>query len=217
MAAITTTAIGAATAGFQIYQGIKQGNEAKKLMNEFDPQDLENVFKDLQISTVGSDLLREEAGRTSASLVDASRNAGVRGVFGAIPKIAAQNNSQNRQAQSYLDDQMQRREYAIAQDNQRIQGMQEQRDNAQLAGIGQLQQTSQQNVFSGIRGVANSAIYGAQNIDWNKKGSAVENGMTNTGFNPGDMTSMNGSFDAKYAAYQKQMLENQRLNSVING
>lgn len=217
MAAVTTAITGAATAGFQIYQGIKQENEANKLMSEFDRQELENVYKDMQISTVGSDLMREESGRTSASLVDASRNAGVRGVFGAIPKIAAQNNSQNREAQVYLDDQVQRRDYNIAKDNQRIQSMQEQRDNQELAGIGQLQQTGQQNVFSGIRGVANSAIYGAQNIDWNGQGSAVSQGKTNNGFNPGDMTSMNGSFDAKYAEYQKQILEEERRKKVING
>ncbi|AGO49734.1 virion structural protein [Cellulophaga phage phi13:2] len=159
MAAATALAIaGAAQGGFQLFQGIKQTKEAKEALANFERQELENVYEDQGISTIGSNLMREESGRTSASLVDASRNAGIRGVFGSIPKIASQTNSQNRESQLYLDNQVQNRNRLVAQDNQRIQGMQEARDNQELQGIGQLRQTGQENTFSGIRGVGNSAM-----------------------------------------------------------
>lgn len=163
-AALIAGGIGVATGGFQLFQGIKQTKEANEAMANFERQDLENAYKDMGISTVGSELMREEAGRTTASLVDASRNAGIRGVFGAIPKISAQNNSQNREAQLYLDNQVQNRNQLVAQDNMRIQSMQEARDNQELAGIGQLKQTGQENTFSGIRGIGNSGYLLAANM-----------------------------------------------------
>lgn len=210
--AAVTAGIGALTGGFQLFQGIKQSKEAKKQLNEFDRQVLDNVYEDMQVSTVGSDLMREEAGRTTASLVDASRNAGIRGVFGAIPRIAAQNNSQNQQSQAYLDRQVQNRSQLIAGDNQRIQGMQEARDNQELAGIGQLAQTGQQNTWSGIRGVANSAIYAAQNVDWDGEGSAVQNGEVVGGVNPGDVNST----ASKTRAWEQYMQEQREMEQLNN-
>ncbi|AGO47530.1 virion structural protein [Cellulophaga phage phi19:3] len=164
-AALIAGGIGAAQGGFQLFQGIKQTKEAKEAEANFERQELENVYEDQGISTIGSNLMREESGRTSASLVDASRNAGIRGVFGAIPKIASQTNSQNRESQLYLDNQVQNRNRLVAQDNQRIQGMQEARDNQELQGIGQLRQTGQENTFSGIRGIGNAGSLVAANME----------------------------------------------------
>lgn len=163
--ALIAGGIGAATGGFQLFQGIKQSKEAKEALANFERQDLTNVYENQGISTIGSDLMREEAGRTSASLVDATRNAGIRGVFGGIPKIAAQNNSQNRNAQLYLDNQVQDRNRLIAGDNQRIQAMQEARDNQELAGIGALKQAGQENTFSGIRGIGNAGALMGMNLE----------------------------------------------------
>lgn len=163
--ALIAGGIGAAAGGFQLFQGIKQTKEANEAEANFERPDLTNVYENQGISTIGSDLMREEAGRTSASLVDATRNAGIRGVFGGIPKIAAQNNSQNRNAQLYLDNQVQDRNRLIAGDNQRIQAMQEARDNQELAGIGALKQAGQENTFSGIRGIGNAGALMGMNLE----------------------------------------------------
>jgi hypothetical protein len=183
MAAITTAAIGVAGAGFQIYQGMQQKKDAENALNEFERQDLENVYENMPISTLGSDLMREESGRTASTQVEASRAAGIRGIMGAVPKIQAQNNLQNRQAQIDLDSQVQKRNYSIAGDNQRIQGMQEQRDNADLAGIGQQMQAGQQNTFDGLRGLGNAAISGANNMDLTQRPKNLTT-PTLEGYNP---------------------------------
>ena len=160
MAAVTSLVIGGlavATSGFQMINGMKETKQARNAAENFERQDLENVFQDMPISTVGSDLMREESGRTNASLVDASMSGGIRGVLGALPKIQAQTNNQNRQAQAELDGQFQDRNRLIANDNVRIQSMQEQRDNQELGGIGARMQAGREDTFNGMRGMVNGA------------------------------------------------------------
>lgn len=188
MAAITSLGIGLATSAYSIYQGEKQKNEAKKALNNFDRQELENVYADLPISTVGSDFLAEQNSRTSAQLIGASQQSGSRGVLSAIPKIQAFSNDANKEGQAYLDKQVQDRNRLVASDNQRIQGIQENRDNAELAGIGQQMEVGQAYTDQGIRGASNALMSGARNIDFTGDGSYNENqGLTPDGL------PMNGS------------------------
>ncbi len=164
-AAVTGVAISAAVAGYSIYQGEKKKKEAEVAHKNIDIPTLENVYQDLPISTVGSDFLKEQNSRTTSQLVGASRNAGIRGVLSAVPKIQSFSNDANREGQAYLDNQVQDRNRLIASDNQRIQGMEEQRYNAELAGIGQLMEVGQAYTDQGIRGLRNTAISGAKNIE----------------------------------------------------
>lgn len=161
--------VGLATSGYSIFKGAKQNREAKNALNNLETPELTNVYENLPISTLGSNLMREESSRTTASVVDASRNSGIRGVFGAIPKIQAQSNSQNQQAQLYLDNQINQRNQRIASDNQRIQQMNEARYNNELAGIGQQMNVAQKYIDQGIGGAANSLMYGISNGVFSKK------------------------------------------------
>jgi len=161
MAIATSTLImgGAALAasGLQVAQGMRQEREANSALNDFERQDLENVYRDMPISLLGSNLRREDASQTTANLTEAARGSGIRGVFGALPRIQSMSNQGARQNQLDIDDQVMRRNYAIAGDEGRIQGMQENRDNQDLAGIGQQMAVGQQNIQSGISGAFNSA------------------------------------------------------------
>jgi len=163
-AAITTVALSAAAAGYQVYQGQQQKKQAQKALNDYDRQDLDtsNPYENMPISTVGSDLLREENQRSNANAVDALRNGGARGIA-MIPQVVANNNTQNRETRAFLDDKITKRDYAIAGDETAIRGMQEDRENADLAGLGQQLQVGGQNMWSGIRGLASSAMYAANN------------------------------------------------------
>ena len=161
MAIATSAAImgGAALAGsgLQIAQGMKQERDAKSALGNFERQDLENVYNDMPISLMGSNLRREDASQTTANLTEAARGSGIRGVFGALPRIQSLSNQGARQNQLDVDGQVMKRSYAIAGDEGRIQSMQENRDNQDLAGIGQQMAVGQQNTQSGIRGAFNSA------------------------------------------------------------
>ena len=144
--------------GYQMYQGQKDKKEAERDNRDYNRGDLTNPYMDMPISTVGSDLLREETGRANASMVDASRNAGIRGIYGNIPKIVANTNAVNAETRAYLDDQVQKRNYAIAGDETAIREINESRDTANLAGIGQRMEVGRQDMWSGLRGLGATAM-----------------------------------------------------------
>ena len=54
MAAITSAVIAVGTAGYQIYNAEKQKSDAKKAIKEFDRQELDNPYRNVQISTLKS-------------------------------------------------------------------------------------------------------------------------------------------------------------------
>jgi len=175
MAAITTSAIGLVTAGYQAWQGREQNRKAQKALQDYNRQDLgkSNPYENIAVSTVGSDIMREESQRNSANTVDALRNMGTRGAA-MLPQVVANNTIANQESRNYLDEQINKRNYAIAGDQTAIRSMKEDRENADLAGIGQQMQAGQQNMWSGIRGVGSSLMYAANNIDFSKDGSGSQ-------------------------------------------
>lgn len=175
MAALTTTAIGAGLAAYQTYQGAENKRKGQKSLQDYNRQDLQgsNVYEGVPISTVGSDILREETQRTSANAIDSIRNMGSRGAA-FLPGVIASNNNANREARNYLDDQVNKRNYAIAGDQSTIRSMEEERENADLAGIGNQIQVGRQDMWSGFRGLGSAAMYGANNIDFSKENPTVD-------------------------------------------
>lgn len=189
MAAITTAAVGVASAGYKIYQGAQTKKKGEQAYNNFERQDLVNPYENIQISTVGSDAMREEAGITTASLVDSARNGGARGIFSSIPKIVELSNRANIEARSYLDDQAIKRDYAIAGDDTNIRSIQEGRDNSELEGIGNMIEVGRQDMWSGIRGMGSAAMYAANNVDFGRAnikpiGGSLRTAGINTGYTP---------------------------------
>lgn len=200
MAAITGAVLAAGTAAFSITQGIKKNKEAKEALNDLDQPILDNVYKDLPISTVGSDYLAEQNARTSADLVGASRDAGIRGVLSGIPKIQAFTNDANREGQAYLDRQVQDRNRLIAGDEQRIQGTKENRYNNELAGIGNLMDVGQTYINQGVRGLGNAAMSYAsntpKNLDNLSKSGEYTRDWNFRSLN--GMTDINSAYDGSY-------------------
>jgi len=155
--------IGLGTSLFQTLSGAKQLKDGKSAYNSFERQDLNNVNKNIAIPTTGTEIMREEAQRSMAMSVNALQGAGARGL-GMLPALMAQNNQANRQTQAYTDKMILDRDYAIADDEARIREIQENRDNQELAGIGQQIQTGRQDMWSGIQGMGNSLMMGLSNI-----------------------------------------------------
>ena len=162
MAAVTSAVVGAAGLGMSAYQSIDGANRQKKAqreLNNYERQELNNAFENVQISTMGSDLLREENARTSANLVDATQMGGARSIIGGIPRIVGATNDINREAAKMLDDQVQKREYSIAQDNARIEGITENRDISNIAGLSSQVDAGRQDMWSGFGSALSSAAY----------------------------------------------------------
>lgn len=187
-AAVTTTALGVGISGFQAYQGMKDKKKAENELNNYERQALTNAFENVKISTVGTDLMREESQRNSADLVDASRNAGIRGILGGIPKIQSNANAVNRQIQADLDNQVIKKEYAIAGDETALRNIKEDRDNANIAALSSQIQKGEADMWNGISGVAKGIQYGANNIDFKGDASGGREALTSMEGNQAGVT-----------------------------
>ena len=165
MAAISSIIAGTAMAGglAQTISGLSDKAKAKKALDSLEAPELDNAFKDIQISTVGSDIMREENARTTSNLIDSAQSGGVRSVMGAVPKIQAFNNNANQETRKYIDDQVINRDYSIANQEGNIQRIEENRYQGELQGLGQMYNVANQQMWSGIQGMSSSMMYGARN------------------------------------------------------
>ena len=167
MAVATSMAImGGLTLAKGAYDTVQASKEKKRKQAEFDAyqrQKLEdsNVYKKMQISTIGSDLMREESSRNIATAMNSIGNAGTRAIIGATPKLVAEQNNVDRAIQKDLDEQVQKRDYAIAGDDAQIRGMQEQREYQDLAGLGNAIDTARQDQNMGMNTMLNGVMSGS--------------------------------------------------------
>ena len=152
--------IGSVFSAAQMIQGANETQAGYDALENFDRQALTNAYNNIGISTYGSDLIREENARNSATVVDSASGGGIRGIMGILGRVQANNNLSNARAVADLDGQDIRRKYASAGDNVRIQNMQEQRDNLDLEGIGQMINNGKQKEAEGQRGMMNAMSMG---------------------------------------------------------
>jgi len=80
-------------------------------------------------------LRREEAGRTSATAIDALRGSGTRGVVGGVGNVVANTNAVNADIGANLDEQQKDIDRLKAEDERRIQGVNETRYQNDVAGL----------------------------------------------------------------------------------
>jgi len=173
MAAGSTIAmggIGLLGSGFQALKGAKDARDAKNALENYNRQELSNVAEGLQVSTLGSDLQREEQARLAASQVGALQGAGVRGLVGGLGRVEAGNQMVERQIGADLDMQQKQIDQMYAQDQAQIRGMQEQREVADISGLSSQYSAGNQMMWDGIGGIAQTGISGLGALGESKKG-----------------------------------------------
>lgn len=139
--------------------GASQANRARRALDKFKRQDLTNIADGMRVSTLGADLQREEAQRRFATSVDALQSGGVRGVVGGLAQQEAQQQQLQRQIAADLDRQQMAIEQVRAQDEARIQGMQEQRESFDYQQLLGQQAAGRQMVGAGIGDVASAGMF----------------------------------------------------------
>lgn len=166
MAAATTIigGLGLAKGIYDSASGSKRKNQYQDELNSYQRQTLDNVYKNMPISTIGTDIMREETSKNMATSMNSIGRAGTRAIIGATPKLVADRNTVNRTIQKDIDDQVIKRNYAIASDDARIQQMQEQREYQDLAGLGNAIDTARQDTNMGMNTILNSGMYLASNF-----------------------------------------------------
>lgn len=144
--------------------GYSQKRKYDKLIQNYERQELNNLADNLQLSTYGSDLIREETARSLAGGFDALRQSGSRALIGGAGRAVASSAQANRRAALDLDRQQQQRQYSILRENQAIRGMQERREEDDLAGMGAMREAGVQNMWNGIGDLAQVGMYAARNM-----------------------------------------------------
>lgn len=158
---IIAGASGVAGGVSKFFEGRKMQRQAQELINNFEWKNLENPYEELEVSTMGADLQREEAARMSATNVDAIRAGGNRALAN-IGRVQAQNNLMNREIGADLDKQQKTIDYSKAQDDVRIREMLEKRQSDELAGYGNMLNQGLGMKYQGIGNVVNAFGAAAQ-------------------------------------------------------
>lgn len=168
MGAATATAIigglGLAKGAFDTISASNRQKQRQAELDAYQRKERENAFRNMQISTIGSDAMREESSRNIATAMNTIGNAGTRAIIGATPKLVAEQNNVNRNIQKELDDQVIKRNYAAAEDDVRLRDMQYQIENADLAGLGNAVDVARQDQNMGMNTMLNGAMTVASSI-----------------------------------------------------
>ncbi len=141
----------------QMISGAKEKNQARNDLENYQRQQLENVRKDRTVSTLGSDLQREEAARLAATQVDALRGGGTRALVGGLGRVESGNQRVNQQIGADLDMQQKEIDAAIAQDDANIRAMQENRENADISALSSQYQSGKQDQNTGMGNIIQGA------------------------------------------------------------
>ncbi len=141
----------------------KKAKAAQDALNNYKRQELVNPFENLQVSTKGTDLALEQNATNTQSMVEVLQKGGINGLA-MLPQIQAKTNALNLNVAANLDQQYINNENRKAEGVMLVQNMQEQRENQDLAGIGQALATAQQNQQQFMQSAVNGVITGATSV-----------------------------------------------------
>jgi len=164
----------------QMISGSKEKRAAQRALENYQRQQLENVQEGRTVSTLGSDLQREEQARLASTQVDALRGGGTRALVGGLGRVEAGNQRVNQQIGEDLDMQQKEIDAAIAQDQANIRGMQENRENADIAALSSQYMAAKQDQNTGI----GNAITGAGMLGGSIEGFIREANARKSGIAP---------------------------------
>lgn len=133
--ATSLAVIGTGVSAYSAIDESKKKKNAQKALENLPTPDTSNVAENLQVSTRGADLRTQEAGRTSASAIDALRGSGARGIIGGVGAVQAQNAITAESIGANLDEQQKNIDIMKANDEVRIQGVKEGRYQSDVAGL----------------------------------------------------------------------------------
>lgn len=155
-------ALGAGQGIYSMIKANKQKKAAQAAIDNFKAQELTNAYKDLQVSTLGSDLLKEQAEQASASTIDALQKGGSRTLAAGAGGVVSTQTQIAKQAAADLDRQQKEINLQAAAEDQNIQRMKEDRERAELAGLGAQLNNANQLQATGMSNVMDAAMTGAE-------------------------------------------------------
>ena len=175
--------IGGAASAYQAISGAEAAKSAQNALNNLPIPDLVNPFEQMQVSTLGADLQRQESARMAAAGVETLQGAGVRGVVGGVGRVQAQGQLMNQQIAADLDRQQKELDQAKAAAQMNIQGMKEQRYRADVSALSSQINQGNQMFQAGLGGIAQSAMAGLRAYSANKNPNSSSGDYSYSGKN----------------------------------
>jgi hypothetical protein len=179
-------AVGLVSSGIQFFQAQKEKKDAEEALNNLRRQELVNNQRDIKISTERTDRLLDSSLSSNANTIDATRRLGARGILGAFPSISDGNILTRNTILENVEEQDVNRSFAIAQGEDRIQSIREQRELGAIMGLGQQRQVGRQDSVSALGGFTNSLLAGGRSIDIANGTEIDPNPLTINGTRVGD-------------------------------
>ena len=177
---LISTAVSAGTSLLQTSAANRQAKKTQQAIDNYQRQDIVNPNLGLQVSTLGADRQREDLSRSIATMANQAAYGGSRAILGLAPNMLAQQMQQEQQIAGNLDQQEAQRQAAVAQGEAMAMQMTEQRENADLAGLGTQLNVARQERANGINNLVQTGLGAATlGLEMNKQG--LFNGGQGTG------------------------------------
>lgn len=163
--AAISAGIGLVSSGVNFFTAQSQQREARRALENFRRQELVNPSRDIRLSTMKSEQQTDANLSNTATSIDAIQRTGARGVIGAVPRLSENNILLQQQISQDIADQEVRREFAIAEGEERLRNIREQREMNAILGLGQQVQVGRQDAQSAMASGISSLMAGGRALD----------------------------------------------------
>lgn len=180
---LISTAVSAGTSIMQTSAANRAAKKAQKAIDNYQRQDIVNPNLGLQVSTLGADRQREDLSRSITTMANQAAMGGSRSILGIAPNLLNAQMQQEQQIAGQLDEQEARRQAAVAQGEAQAQAMMEQRENADLAGLGAQLNVARQERANGINNIVQTGL-GAASLGLEMNNQGLFNGLFTKNYNP---------------------------------
>ena len=168
---LISTAVSAGTSLLQTSAANRQAKKTQQAIDNYQRQDIVNPNLALQVSTLGADRQREDLSRSIATMANQAAMGGSRSILGIAPNLLNAQLQQGQQIAGNLDQQEAQRQQAVAQGEGMVTQMMEQRENADLAGLGNQLNVARQERANGINNLVKTGFGAATlGLEMNKQG-----------------------------------------------
>jgi len=168
---LITTAVSAGASIMQTSAANRQAKKTQQAIDNYKRQEIVNPNLALQVSTLGADRQREDLSRSIATMANQAAMGGSRAILGIAPNLLNAQLQQGQQIAGTLDQQEAERQRAVAQGQGMVMQMMEQRENADLAGLGNQLNVARQESANGMNNLIQTGLGAATlGLEMNKQG-----------------------------------------------
>ena len=140
----------------QASEGRRRQREAESDLDNYQRQQLTNAYANMNVPMEGYRMQQSGIQQNFADVAGSLAMTGARGVVGGSQALMSQTDLAMQKVRADLEESQMRIKSMVAEDEARIRGMQEAREQADITGLGQEIQAGRQQYYQGIEGATSS-------------------------------------------------------------